>query len=229
MQLDVCSKHDMDGCGMVSMHKPPCLSRGFVLCQKFDKGLGLKIWYMPEKKSNRIEQFALRVEETLMTRLLPQEDPGPVFKWLFKVPVIFYRLGLPLFGNFILLLTTRGRKSGKLRHTPLEYRREEGTGYRIIMTGWGGNTDWRFNIKADPHVTAQAGREKYDALAEPLTDAEVAVFLAQAMRLNPASGKIWSRWAGEPVTLADPEGILKAARHFPSFRLIPLGNKVSYW
>jgi len=109
-----------------------------------------------------------------------------------------------------------------MRRTPLEYRREEGTGYRIIMAGWGGNTDWRRNIEADPHVSVQAGREKYLALAELLTDAEVAAFLTQAMRLNPASGKIWSRWAGEPVTLDEPEGILRAARHFPSFRLIPV-------
>ena len=126
---------------------------------------------MPEKMLNGIQQLALRVEETLMTRLVPKAEPGPVFKQLFKVPVFFYMIGLPLFGNFILLLTTRGRKSGKNRHTPLEYRREEGTGYRIIMAGWGGNTDWRWNIETDPQVTVQAGREQYHASAEPLTDA----------------------------------------------------------
>lgn len=180
---------------------------------------------MSEKMPTLFERAALRVEEVLMTRLLPKEDPGPIFKWLFKVPVLFYGIGLPLFGNFILLLTTKGRKSGKLRHTPLEYRREEGTGYRIIMAGWGGNTDWRFNIEADPHVTAQAGREKYAALSEPLTDVEVATFLTHAMHLNPASGKIWSRWAGEHVTLDEPAGILRAARHFPSYRLIPVENE----
>jgi deazaflavin-dependent oxidoreductase (nitroreductase family) len=177
---------------------------------------------MAEKTPTIFERFALRVEDLLMTRLLPQDSPGPVFKWLFKIPVFFYKIGLPLFGNFILLLTTNGRKSGKLRQVPLEYRCEDGTGYRIIMAGWGGNTDWRRNIEVDPNVTVQAGREKYDALAEPLTDAEVAAFLAHAMRLNPASEKIWSRWAGEPVSVDDPEGMLRAARYFPSFRLIPI-------
>ena len=177
---------------------------------------------MPEKTHNFFERVALCAEEILMTRLLPQEDPGPVFKWLFKVPVFFYKIGLPLFGNFILLLTTRGRKSGKYRHTPLEYRREEDSGYRIIMAGWGGNTDWRLNIETDPHVAVQAGREKYKALAEPLTDAEVATFLIQAMRLNPSSGKIWSRWAGEQVSMDNPAGILRAARYFPSYRLMPI-------
>jgi deazaflavin-dependent oxidoreductase (nitroreductase family) len=177
---------------------------------------------MPENTPTIFERFALHVEELLMTRLLPQDNPGPVFKWLFKVPVIFFRIGLPLFGDFILLLTHRGRKSGKLRQTPLEYRREDGMGYRIIMAGWGGNTDWRRNIEADPHVTVQAGREKYLAMAGRLTEAEVAAFLKQAMQLNPGSARIWSRWAGEPVSLDDPEGILRAARHFPSYRLRPL-------
>ena len=177
---------------------------------------------MPENPPTFFERVALRAEEILMTRLLPKGDPGPVFKWLFKVPVLFYKIGLPLFGNFILLLTTRGRKSGKIRHTPLEYRREESRGYRIIMAGWGGATDWRRNIEADSRVTVRAGREEYRAVAERLTDDEVAAFLAQAMKLNPGSAKIWSRWAGEPVTLDEPEGILRAARYFPSFRLIPV-------
>ena len=113
---------------------------------------------MTEQASTLFERMALRVEEALMTRLLPKTDPGPVFKWLFKVPVFFYRIGLPLFGDFILLLSHRGRKSGKLRHTPLEYRHEASTGDRIIMAGWGGNTDWRRNIEAEPQVTVQAGR-----------------------------------------------------------------------
>lgn len=177
----------------------------------------------PQVKSLRAsERFALCMEELLLTRLLPKTDPGPVFKWLFKVPVLFYQLGLPLFGDFILLLTHRGRKSGKLHHTPLEYRREEGTSYRIITAGWGGHTDWRRNIEVDPHVTVQAGRERYPAMAEQLTEGEVAAFLIQAMTLNPGSAKIWSRWAGEPVSIDNPAGILRAARYFPSYRLKPI-------
>jgi deazaflavin-dependent oxidoreductase (nitroreductase family) len=176
---------------------------------------------MTDQPITFFERFAVRVEELLMSRLVPKENPGPVFKWLFKIPILFYRLGLSPFGDFILLLDHRGRKSGKLRHTPLEYRREAGTGDRIIMAGWGGKTDWRYNLESDPHVDVQAGRERYPALAEHLTDAEVAIFLTGAMQLNPASAKIWSRWAGRPVTLDDPDGILRAARFFPSFRLKP--------
>jgi deazaflavin-dependent oxidoreductase (nitroreductase family) len=174
---------------------------------------------MTENPPTKIERLALRIEGTLMTRLVPKDNPGPVFKWLFKIPILFYRLGLTPFGEFILLMTHRGHRSGKPHQTPLEYRREEGSGYRIIMAGWGGHTDWRRNIEADPRVTVQAGREKYQAVAERLTDEEVAAFLTKAMQLNPASSSIWSRWAGEPVRIDDPEGTLRAARYFPSYRL----------
>jgi len=173
------------------------------------------------KKLTPFEKFLLRAEDVIMTRLVPADSPGPVFKWLFKLPVFFYRIGLPLFGNFILLLTTTGRRSGKPRQTPLEYRREQGTGYMIVMAGWGGRTDWRRNLEADPRVHVQAGRKKFEAIAEPLTGAEVADWLAEAIRINPRSTRIWSKWAGEPVTADDRDSLLRAARFFPSFRLKP--------
>lgn len=173
-------------------------------------------------KFTPFEKLALRAENLILTRLARMDRPGPVFKWLFKVPVFFYKIDLPLFGGFILLLTTTGRKSGLPRHTPLEYRREVGTGHMVIMAGWGGHTDWRRNIEANPHVHVQAGWNKFEAFAERLTDAEVAAFLAEAIRLNPRSERIWSRWAGESVNADEPESLLRAAKHFPSFRLKPM-------
>ena len=181
---------------------------------------------MSDHKLTPLEKFALRAEDFLLTRLVPMDKPGALFKWLFKVPIFFYKIGLPLFGGFILLLTTTGRKSGRPRHTPLEYRREKGTGHRIIMAGWGGNTDWRKNIEANPRVHVQAGWTKFDALAEKLTDDEVADFLAEALRLNPRSERIWSRWAGEPVRAEERESLLRAAKFFPSFRLIVVRNGI---
>jgi len=168
------------------------------------------------------ERFSLRLEDLLMTRLVPKDSPGPVFKWLFKTPIFFYRIGLPLFNGFILLLTTTGRKSGKPRLTPLEYHREPGTGFPVIMAGWGGNTDWKRNILANPQVRIQIGWRRSSALAEPLSEAEVAAWLSEAMKKNPKSARIWSRWAGEPVGLDMPDSLLRAARHFPCFRLIPI-------
>lgn len=156
-----------------------------------------------------------------MTRLVPIDSPGPVFKWLFKVPILFYKIGLPLFGNFILLLATTGRKTGKPRHTPLEYRREEGTGYFIVTAGWGGHTDWYRNARANPHVRAQAGWRRFNAVAEKLGDEQVAEWLEHVVQVNPSSLRTWSRWAGEELD-GSHASMLKAAKYFPSLRLKPL-------
>ena len=174
---------------------------------------------MTERKLTLFESFILQAEHLIMTRLVPADSPGPIFRWLFKIPLFFYRIGLPLFGDFILLLTTTGRKSGKPRRTTVEYHPEPGTGDFIIMAGWGGNTDWKKNIEAHPGVFVQAGRRKFEAVAERLADNEVADWLADTVRINPNSADIWSRWAGEPVTLEKPDSFLRAARHFPTFRL----------
>ena len=165
-----------------------------------------------------IQRFALRAEELIMTRLVPKDDPGPVFRWLFKIPILFYKLGLPLFGDFILLLTTTGRRTGRVRQTPLEYRVEPGSGCFLLTAGWGGKTDWYRNACADPHVRVQAGRRKFEALAEPLSEAEVTAWLVEAVRRNPGSLKIWSRWAGETLDGSE-ESMRRAARYFPSLRL----------
>jgi len=177
-----------------------------------------------EKDLSLFDRFILKSEEIIMTRLVPKDNPGPIFKRLFKTPIIFYRIGLPIFSSFILLLTTTGRKTGKRRVTPLEYIREKETGYPIIMAGWGGKTDWRYNIESNPRVHVQIGHKKFSAIAEPLSESEVKTRLTEAMKVNPNSAKIWSRWAGENVSIEDPDSIERAVKYFPSFRLKPLSE-----
>lgn len=182
---------------------------------------------MPLQTESLAVRLAVKIENALMTRLVPANHPGPLFKRLFKIPLFFYAIGMPLFNDFILLLITTGRKSGKLRKTPLEYRREKGTGYAIITAGWGGTTDWHRNVQADPNVHVQIGRKKFAARAEPLTDAQVVDWLAESLRINPRGAAMFSRWADEPVSLDNPESLLRAANAFPSYRLVPLENSTN--
>jgi hypothetical protein len=74
-------------------------------------------------------------------------------------------------------------------------------------------------VTANPLVHVQVGRRKFASRAARLTDEEVAAHLAEALRVNPGRAKIWSRWAGEPVTLDKPQSLLRAAKFFPCFRL----------
>jgi hypothetical protein len=94
------------------------------------------------------------------------------------------------------------------------------------MAGWGGKTDWRLNILANPQVHVQIGHETFNAIAESLSDREVAAMLIEAMETNPGSAKIWSRWAGEPVSLENPGSVARAVKYFPCFRLKPINDHV---
>jgi len=170
------------------------------------------------------EKILLIGEEIILSRLVGIEGPGPLFRWIFKIPIFFFRIGLTPFGDHILLLTTIGRKSGKPRSTPVEYRTDAATGERIVIAGWGGRTDWRRNIQADPHVRVQVQRRIFDAVAEPLPAAEVADWLGTVLRINPRSKRYLSRWAGDAIDADNVQSLMDAANYFPSFRLVPVGK-----
>ncbi len=81
----------------------------------------------------------------------------PVMKWLFKTPLLLWRLGLgPLVGRFFMIMTTTGRKSGLPRHTAIEFHELEGK--PTVMSGWGEKTDWYRNLAANPLATVQTWR-----------------------------------------------------------------------
>lgn len=69
-----------------------------------------------------------------------------------------------------LLLTTRGRKTGKLRRTALIYG-EDGDRY-VVVASMGGapkHPEWYLNLVANPEVRVQVGAEGFDAVASTLT------------------------------------------------------------
>jgi deazaflavin-dependent oxidoreductase (nitroreductase family) len=72
-----------------------------------------------------------------------------------------WRPGVPT-----LLLTTRGRRSGKLRRTPLIYGRD-GDAY-VVVASYGGSPqhpDWYLNLGDDPDVEIQVGDQVMRARA----------------------------------------------------------------
>ena len=69
-------------------------------------------------------------------------------------------------GSKILLLTTRGRKSGEQRTTPLIYE-EDGDRYVIVASQGGAPTHpgWYRNLAKDPNVELQVRDEVFPARA----------------------------------------------------------------
>ncbi len=73
-------------------------------------------------------------------------------------------------GNFtntpMLLLHTRGAKSGQERVNPLAYHKHGND--MVIIASKGGaptNPDWYYNVRANPEVELEVGTEKFKAKA----------------------------------------------------------------
>jgi deazaflavin-dependent oxidoreductase (nitroreductase family) len=168
------------------------------------------------------ERMRAWLEAAILTRFVPMDSPGLVFRLIFKIPILFYRLGLGgLVGPHFLLLTTTGRKSGKTYYTPLEFSSDKKTGGYIVMAGWGGKTDWYRNALANPRVKVQIGWQKFEAESEPIPHLEVAQMLLEISKKVPRMVAVWQRWCDKPID-GSLASYIYAAQFFPSLRLTPV-------
>jgi len=92
------------------------------------------------------------------------------------------REGTTLEGKPCIILTSRGRKTGKLRKTPL--MRVEHDGVYAVVASLGGAPQhpvWYHNLVADPNVTLQDGPQVFDLRAREVTGDEKAEWWARAV------------------------------------------------
>jgi len=105
-----------------------------------------------------------------------------------------------------LLLTTRGRKSGKLRRTALIYGRD---GDRYLLVGSNGGAAnhplWYLNLVTDPNVEIQVGADKFMARARPATPKEKPRLWKIMSKINPQYEKYQAKTEREiPVVIVEP-------------------------
>ncbi|GAA1580915.1 nitroreductase family deazaflavin-dependent oxidoreductase [Actinomadura kijaniata] len=94
--------------------------------------------------------------------------------------------GGTLRGKPVIILTTRGAKSGKIRKTPL-MRVTDGTRYAVVASQGGAPThpSWYPNIMADPHVSLQDGAVVRDYVARRVEGEEREKWWAMAVEVWP--------------------------------------------
>jgi deazaflavin-dependent oxidoreductase (nitroreductase family) len=94
--------------------------------------------------------------------------------------------GTQMNGMPVILLTTKGNKSGKLRKTPL-MRVEHGGEYAAVASLGGApkNPVWYYNVVAEPLVELQDGTERGDFVAREVTGDEKAVWWERAVAAYP--------------------------------------------
>jgi deazaflavin-dependent oxidoreductase (nitroreductase family) len=91
-------------------------------------------------------------------------------------------------GVHTLLLTTRGRRTGKLRRTALIYGRD-GDRYLVVASNGGSkkHPSWYLNLADNREVEIQVGAERFAARALPATPEE-------REKLWPLMASIWPEY-----------------------------------
>jgi deazaflavin-dependent oxidoreductase (nitroreductase family) len=96
-----------------------------------------------------------RTRKTAMAAKTPSRAPA-AFKAFNRFMLLLWRLGLggpvnrvPRWSGQIMVLVHRGRVSGVIRRTPVNYALSDDDIFCIVGFG---TTDWYRNIRADPHV-----------------------------------------------------------------------------
>ena len=106
----------------------------------------------------------------------------------------------------VVIFTTRGRRTGKIRKMAL-MRVEHDGNYALIASQGGApeHPDWYFNLKADPQaVMVQDGAERFDAVVRELDGEERAIWWRRAVEAYPPYAEYQKRTERQiPVLLAE--------------------------
>jgi F420H(2)-dependent quinone reductase len=114
--------------------------------------------------------------------------------------------GGDLRGRPVIVLTSVGAKTGKLRKNPLMRVEHEGT-YAVAASLGGApkHPVWYYNLKKNPHVELQDGATKRDYTAREVTGEEKAVWWERAVEAWPDYAKYQQKTEREiPVFVLEP-------------------------
>lgn len=106
----------------------------------------------------------------------------------------------------VVLLTTQGAKTGKIRKTPL--MRVEHDGVYAIVASLGGapkNPVWYYNVKKNPLVELRDGAINQDMVAREITGDEKALWWQRAVEAFPPYAEYQEKTDREiPVFVLEP-------------------------
>ena len=109
-------------------------------------------------------------------------------------------------GTTILLLHTKGRRTGKDITSPLIFREADGK-YLVVASKGGAPQapDWYRNLSADPHVTVQIKDEQFSATARTADPQEKPAMWKLMTEVWPDYDEYQKRTAREiPVVVLEP-------------------------
>lgn len=131
-----------------------------------------------------------------------------VFKRMNRLMLWHWRLGMGPYLNFwpsgigqFIVLVHRGRKSGRIYRTPVNYAEIDGDVY--VTAGFGKVADWYRNLMADPHTEVWLPDGRWEADVEDVTERD---HHAEAMRAVLKGSGFAAYMAGvNPHTMSDDD------------------------
>ena len=130
-----------------------------------------------------------------------------IFKFFNRFMLLLWRLGLGAWGNgttfggSLMVIKHTGRKTGLIRHTPVNYAIVNGDIY--CTAGFGKVSDWYRNIMVHPEVEVWLPDERWAGVAEDATDDEYSHLLLQQVII--ASGFAGPLFGVNPKQLSDED------------------------
>ena len=114
--------------------------------------------------------------------------------------------GTTLRGVPTVVMTMRGRRSGKVRKAPVMRVEHDGTYVAIASKGGApDNPDWYLNLQADPDITVQDGPDVRDMRAREVDGDERETWWARALEVWPDYAEYQKRTDRRiPVVLLEP-------------------------
>lgn len=117
------------------------------------------------------------------------------WKYFGRVHKLLYKLSGGRFGSRmgwidVVLVTCTGRKSGKRRTVPLAcYPYRDSVAVSASNSGMESHPAWYLNMMANPQVSVQLGREKFEAVAEEVPAAEREALWESVVKINKHQGE----------------------------------------
>jgi deazaflavin-dependent oxidoreductase (nitroreductase family) len=149
---------------------------------------------------------------------------GRVPRPILELPALIFRVGLDVLVPHLVLLETRGRKSGRRRAVVLNVTTHQGSDL-IVLSVDGRRAGWVQNLMAEPKVVARHRGRSFDARAtvdESIDPGELAVAL---YRRRPVFVRLAYRLVGERID-GEPAVRRLAADRVP-VRIAPVPDTAS--
>ncbi|MGB2963376.1 MAG: nitroreductase family deazaflavin-dependent oxidoreductase [Anaerolineales bacterium] len=144
-----------------------------------------------------------------------------------RMPIWIYRLGMGwMLGNRALLLSHKGRISGKTRQTVLEIiHHSPGDQTYYVVSGFGTQSHWYQNIHQEPRVKIQVGSNQIEAIATQLDPDETELVFFSYAQKHPQALRGLANLLGYEISHT-PEGYRSFGREIPVIQFSANDNRL---